>query len=501
MGVTPMVLFDGARVPIKHHGTGVRRREQMQDARETLAKDLNRLGPGEFERACAAVASLTDADYRRTFEVLTTACPGIIVERALFEADSELVDLYRTKTIDSIVSADSDFLLHGVALIVPTKGAPTEWRYFRADAFQVASGLQSPLGRYLVGVIRGSDASLSGLDLRGVGLKTAVNLVQVHLDDGIGAVVEAALKVCNDYASSHGAGRTRIPTQAEATCAVNMALVYFRQPVVWDRTPAVPVAKSAAGILNGMVKLICGDPAAIANHSSYRAVDTNQAGDLITVVTDATVLSADRQYADRLSTAWGALARADRLRRARAAKALFQMTPELITTQEPIQGNAGTAEQSGQSAIPAGSAKRRASSTPTPDAGSQPSDQLVFATPETESDHGTASQKKWRQQTMTQMLEHNQYAGAARIQPTSLFEDTGSPDLNSVSPLFATEAPAVTTAPSSPALTATEHQFAAGVDKPCANTGCALLAAANETVCCGSCGTGVFHSAACSRFK
>ena len=108
-GVTPLVVFDGGRLPIKQQTNEARARARAQaDARVQFELDPS-------PQALAAAAKLTDEAVREVISELSEH--GIAHVVAPYEADAQLAWMSDQGLIWAAATVDSDFVMHGVKRI------------------------------------------------------------------------------------------------------------------------------------------------------------------------------------------------------------------------------------------------------------------------------------------------------------------------------------------------------------------------------------------------
>ena len=105
-GISPLVVFDGGRLPIKH-ATDEARAEARAKAYAKVQFDL-----APSPQALAAAVKLTDAAVRAVIAELSEhGFPHVV---APYEANTQLAWLSSNGMIWAAVTVDSDFVIHGV---------------------------------------------------------------------------------------------------------------------------------------------------------------------------------------------------------------------------------------------------------------------------------------------------------------------------------------------------------------------------------------------------
>ena len=108
-GVTPLVVFDGGRLPIKQQTNEARARARAQ----AYARVQFELDPSP--QALAAAAKLTDEAVREVISELSEH--GIAHVVAPYEADAQLAWMSDQGLIWAAATVDNDFVMHGVKRI------------------------------------------------------------------------------------------------------------------------------------------------------------------------------------------------------------------------------------------------------------------------------------------------------------------------------------------------------------------------------------------------
>eukprot|EP01084_Bolivina_argentea_P246447 412448_1 len=109
--ITPIIVFDGAHLPMKAHEE--HRRNQRRDENKTEA--LKHIKSGDKE----AAFKYASAAVRITKQMVTGFINQCIKHNiqficAPYEADSQLGYMYKNNQIDFVITEDSDLLLFGV---------------------------------------------------------------------------------------------------------------------------------------------------------------------------------------------------------------------------------------------------------------------------------------------------------------------------------------------------------------------------------------------------
>eukprot|EP00347_Sterkiella_histriomuscorum_P014332 403361276 len=193
-GITPIMVFDGARLPMKK-----RIEEQRKKAREdsrNLAEDL--LAKGDQHQAIRKFMEAVEINslmiYRLT-QVLETMNVQFVV--APYEADAQLAHLFKTGKVDLIITEDSDLLVYGVTRVLFKMDPQGQGIYIdlnnlnQCDAFKMP---QSNGGKVFDYDLLLKTCILNGCDycesLKGVGFKTALKLMKEYNGD-IRQIVES----------------------------------------------------------------------------------------------------------------------------------------------------------------------------------------------------------------------------------------------------------------------------------------------------------------------
>lgn len=113
-GVTPVLVFDGAALPMKattHAERREKREEALRKAEEALAKGNSRLAEEFYQRACAVTPEMA--------RKLIRECRRINVEYVVspYEADAQLAWMMRTGYVDGVITEDSDLLVYGASKV------------------------------------------------------------------------------------------------------------------------------------------------------------------------------------------------------------------------------------------------------------------------------------------------------------------------------------------------------------------------------------------------
>lgn len=203
-GIKPYLVFDGARLDMKSRVEGERSQLRTQALLKThsliQAGDLN----GANKKFLQAIEISSDI-IEELIKVLRKLKVDFVV--APYEADAQLVYLYRHKIVDFIITEDSDLLMFGAGNILFKMG--TKGRGFSIDLSELHlcdafKCLEKHAGKskeersviYQQFLLRAS--FLSGCDylpgLKGIGLKSAIKLVQTFGENLFGAISEGSLK-------------------------------------------------------------------------------------------------------------------------------------------------------------------------------------------------------------------------------------------------------------------------------------------------------------------
>lgn len=113
--VTPVLVFDGAALPMKaatHRERRERREDALRKAEQAIASGNSRLAEEHFQRAC----SVTPEMARK----LIRACRRINVEYVVapYEADAQLAWMMRSGYVDGVITEDSDLLVYGASKVL-----------------------------------------------------------------------------------------------------------------------------------------------------------------------------------------------------------------------------------------------------------------------------------------------------------------------------------------------------------------------------------------------
>lgn len=113
-GIIPVLVFDGAALPMKattHAERREKREEALRKAEEALAKGNSRLAEDFYQRACAVTPEMA--------RKLIRECRRINVEYVVspYEADAQLAWMMRTGHVDGVITEDSDLLVYGASKV------------------------------------------------------------------------------------------------------------------------------------------------------------------------------------------------------------------------------------------------------------------------------------------------------------------------------------------------------------------------------------------------
>ena len=114
-GVTPHVVFDGAKMPLKadtESGRRESRTKNLAKGRAFLASGNTSMANKHFQRAVTVSPSMvcTFMQMLRDEGVKFTVAP--------YEADAQLAHLARTRQVDAVISEDSDLLVFGCPRVI-----------------------------------------------------------------------------------------------------------------------------------------------------------------------------------------------------------------------------------------------------------------------------------------------------------------------------------------------------------------------------------------------
>lgn len=113
-GATPVMVFDGAALPMKA-GTHTERRERRETAlgkaEQALAEGNRRLAEEWYQKACPVTPEMA----RRVIRQLRKINVEYIV--APYEADAQLAWMMQTGFVDSVITEDSDLLVYGASRV------------------------------------------------------------------------------------------------------------------------------------------------------------------------------------------------------------------------------------------------------------------------------------------------------------------------------------------------------------------------------------------------
>ena len=113
-GVTPIMVFDGARLPMKRRIEDERKR-QRQESRKA-AEEL--LEAGEFQKANRKFNEAVEINFLMKYRLIQVIkSMGIAFLVAPYEADAQLAFMFQSKMVDIVVTEDSDLLAYGVTKV------------------------------------------------------------------------------------------------------------------------------------------------------------------------------------------------------------------------------------------------------------------------------------------------------------------------------------------------------------------------------------------------
>ncbi|ORY50765.1 PIN domain-like protein [Rhizoclosmatium globosum] len=109
-GITPLLVFDGGCLPMKHH-TESERRKRRKEARKRAHEELAK---GNNAKAMEMFQQCVDITPNMAWELMKVLRKqGIEFIVAPYEADAQLVYLEKIKKVDAVLTEDSDLLVFG----------------------------------------------------------------------------------------------------------------------------------------------------------------------------------------------------------------------------------------------------------------------------------------------------------------------------------------------------------------------------------------------------
>ncbi|KNE68303.1 hypothetical protein, variant [Allomyces macrogynus ATCC 38327] len=243
-GITPVVVFDGAPLPLKA-GTNADRSARRADARQ---------------RAHALVAAGKHADAEPLFKQCISVTPAMVQALislceeldvphivAPYEADAQLAYLERSGYVDAVLTEDSDLLVFGARRVLVKLGPDghatlLDRARLTTDVKQPVSLVRWPTVRFLDWCILGGCDYLPSLPR--VGLKTAAKLLQratgMNREYSPSTVLRSVLRIAateykpipTDYAARFDMARRTFLHQ-RVFCPRSQKLVHLRP---WNGT-------------------------------------------------------------------------------------------------------------------------------------------------------------------------------------------------------------------------------------------------------------------------
>lgn len=114
-GTTPVIVFDGAALPMKadtHADRRERRAEALTKAEEALAKGNSRVAEEWYQKACPVTPQMA----RQVIRQLRRMNVEYVV--APYEADAQLAWMMQTGYVESVITEDSDLLVYGASKVL-----------------------------------------------------------------------------------------------------------------------------------------------------------------------------------------------------------------------------------------------------------------------------------------------------------------------------------------------------------------------------------------------
>lgn len=113
-GATPVLVFDGAALPMKadtHADRRARREDALQKAESAMAAGNLRTAEEWYQKACPVTPEMARKVIRQ--------CRKINVEYVVapYEADAQLAWMMQTGYVDSVITEDSDLLVYGASRV------------------------------------------------------------------------------------------------------------------------------------------------------------------------------------------------------------------------------------------------------------------------------------------------------------------------------------------------------------------------------------------------
>lgn len=114
-GATPVIVFDGAALPMKadtHAERRERRADALVKAEEAFAKGNSRVAEEWYQKACPVTPQMA----RHVIRELRRLNVEYVV--APYEADAQLAWMMRTGYVESVITEDSDLLVYGASKVL-----------------------------------------------------------------------------------------------------------------------------------------------------------------------------------------------------------------------------------------------------------------------------------------------------------------------------------------------------------------------------------------------
>lgn len=114
-GATPVIVFDGAALPMKadtHTERRERRAEALTKAEEALARGNSRVAEEWYQKACPVTPQMA----RQVIRELRRMNVEYVV--APYEADAQLAWMMQTGYVESVITEDSDLLVYGASKVL-----------------------------------------------------------------------------------------------------------------------------------------------------------------------------------------------------------------------------------------------------------------------------------------------------------------------------------------------------------------------------------------------
>ena len=185
-GVTPIIVFDGARLPMKKR-IETQRKKAREDSRMKAEEFLK---AGEINKAIRKFMEAVEINSLMVYhltQVLESMNIQFIV--APYESDAQLTYLFKAGKIDAVITEDSDLLAYGVTRVffkMDKEGSGLEIDLSNlsqcGDTFKIPRSTEVISQRLLL-----QACILSGCDycegIKGIGFKKALKIVKEHRGD------------------------------------------------------------------------------------------------------------------------------------------------------------------------------------------------------------------------------------------------------------------------------------------------------------------------------